>query len=153
MKILVFLALLLLQSTVRFLPTPELRVDLILLMVFYCGFSFSLARGGLAVLAMGLTAEIFSVPSYGLLTLSYLSVFFFLRVAEGRLLIEGNRARAVWVLLLTLMQKGVEAALLGGRGKIPPPLFLFASAVLEGAAALIFFPLMERLTARLRKET
>lgn len=93
---------------------------------------------------MGLATEIFAVGFSGPLTLSYFAVFLFLRLAEGRLYLEGNTARAVWVFLLALLQKTVVLTLLGGRGAVPLPLLILAAAFLEGVASFLFLPLLER---------
>lgn len=139
-----FPVLLTLQSTLPFFPAAGLRVDLVFLLVFSLGLSTKLLPGGLGVLGLGLATEIFAVGFSGPLTLSYFTVFLFLRLAEGRLYLEGNQARAVWVFLLALLQKTVVLTLLGGRGAMPSPLLVLAAAFLEGVASFLFLPLLER---------
>ena len=129
-----------------YFPYPSFKIEFPLLMVFYWGFLIPLIPGGFGVLAIGLAAESISSPLRGVLTLSYFSVYLFLRMAHGRLLLEGWQARAVWVFLLTLLQQGVQFGLMRERCSWITPLL---SALIQSGASLLilpFFDFCDRMT-------
>ncbi len=139
----------LLEGTIRHFPLLTIRVDLIWLMVVWIGFFVPLFPGGIWVLAIGLAREAIGAPFHGVIPCSYLAVYFFLRLSHHQLLFEKGATQIVWVVLLTLVQKGIESALLFSLGYNTPldrwyMGHLGLNAFLQAFASLLFFPFLKK---------
>jgi hypothetical protein len=133
-----------LQSAVRTLPLPWLKLDLIWLTVLYLGFYTPLLPGGVLVLLVALLQETLGAPLHGALPLAYLTVYFFLRLAHQNLFFQRMTSQVIWVALLSLAYRGIEAGLLAWQGYEVPSGFvrLAGWALMEGAASVAVFPLL-----------
>ncbi len=127
------------QAAVLHLPHPFLKVDLIFLLVFFIGLTVPLYGGAPLVLFIGLAAEVWLVPARGALAFSYLAVFLFLRMARDRIYLDGPLACAVWVFLLTALQKMLEVSLVSHRGPVFSPFYFIAVAMIQ---ALVSIPVL-----------
>lgn len=118
-------------------PGWLIRLDLVLLLVLYLGFTAPLIKGGWTVFAIGVATEAVVSPVVGGLTLSYLMVFFLTQFLMSRFVLEGSMARAVWVLILVFVQKGVVAFFVNTSLL---PLWVVGSAILQSLVSTIVFP-------------
>lgn len=104
------LLFMLLQTTIfpRFLP-PEMRPNLILILVIYLGLSESFLRAAFLTLLLGALQDVFSGTTLGLFATIQLTLFLLVRVFSDRLNVESRR------LLLCLMGAGtlLQSLLLG----------------------------------------
>lgn len=148
----VFLAFVI-EGTVRFLPLTSVRVDFIWLVALYVGFFVPVFPGAIFIFLLGLAQESLGMPFHGPLLLSYLILYFFLRMSHRTLSLEGGVAQVVWVILLTGMQNVLMQGFLLWGGY--PPVFdtwrLLPSAALHGFVSLPLFPFLKnpgRWTAR-----
>jgi hypothetical protein len=130
------------QGAVRHFPLPDLKVDVVWLGVLFLGFYVPLLPGGLIVLALGLVQETLGAPLHGVLPLAHLAVYFFLRLTYQNLFIQRKPSQVIWVSLLSLAYRGVEAGLLVWQGYEVPTGSdrLLAWALLEGFVSLAVFP-------------
>ena len=147
-SLLFYLAFLLLafvwEGTVRHFPLVGIRVDLVWLLVLYLGFSVPLFPGGVAVFLIGLAQESVGVPFHGVLLVTYLAIYFFLRMARTHLFFEKGTSQMLWIFLLTVAQSEGEQALLLWQG-VPPafdPTTLLSTALLTGLASHAIFPFL-----------
>lgn len=140
--IVLFLGLVLILSS-RYLPLPVLKIDILWLGVLFLGFYVPLIIGGPAVFAMGLVHETLGAPFHGILPLSYLAVYFFLRLTHQNLFFQRRPSQVVWVALLSLAYRGIEVWLLDWQGyEMPEGLGRLALwALLQGLASIAIFPL------------
>jgi cell shape-determining protein MreD len=148
---LVFLIIsLVLEMTIRHFPLVSIRIDLVWLSVVYLGFFVPVEVGGPAVFLIGLTEEAIGVPLHGILPLTYLIFYFFLRVTHQNLFFERGASQIIWVVLLTLAQKGLEQGLLfwQGYGLFFDPWTVIPSALLGGFVSLYLFPFLKRGVTR-----
>lgn len=136
-----------LEGVVQHFPFTYYRMDLIWLLVLYTGFFVPLMPGTLAVILMGLAQESVAAPFHGILLLPFLTIYFFIRATHHHLFFYGQVPQVLWVIILTLAQKGITFGLLVWRGyEIPIGFFpLFGLAFLNGIASLLFFPLISKL--------
>ncbi len=104
------LIFMLLQTTIfpRFLP-PEMRPNLLLILVIYLGLSESFLRAAFLTLLLGALQDVFSGMTLGLYATVQLAVFLLIRLFSGRLNVESRR------LLLCLTGAGtiVQTLLIG----------------------------------------
>lgn len=135
----------LLEGRVNHLPLIAVRVDLVWLWTISLGFFVPLFPGALFVLLAGLAQESLGAPFHGPVVLSWLVLYFFLRMTHDKLLLEGGMSQVIWVVLLSLAQKGIEWGLLLGQGYVPPfdPVRLLASSILMGLLSLPLFPFLK----------
>ncbi len=133
-----------LQGAVGWLPLPDLKLDLVWLGVLFLGFYVPLVPGGFVVLVLGLTQEALGAPFHGTVPLAYLTVYFLLRLTHQSLFFQRRTSQAVWVALLSLAYRGIEAALLAWQGyELPEGGYRLAVwALLEGVASVAVFPLL-----------
>src|SRR3989338_4788126 len=96
-----------LEGTVRHLPLAGIRVDLVWIFVIYLGFFLPVIPGGIVVFLIGLAQESAGVPLHGVLPVSYLAIFLFLRGTHKQLFFERGASQVIWVVLLTVAQKGI----------------------------------------------
>ena len=136
----------LLEGSVRHFPLVSIHVDLVWLIVLYLGFFAPLFPGGLWVMMIGLAQETIGAPLHGILSLSYLPIYFFLRLTHRDLFFERGFSQVIWVFLLTVAQKGIEQGLLLWQGYTPTfdLRTLFPTALLEGVVSLALFPFLKR---------
>ena len=145
------LLILILQTTVRYWPTPSLRLDLFLLLVIYIGSRETLLRGGLVILLIAFAVETWASPVPGGLALATLSIFFLMRLLHRSLLLEGLLARSLWVFFLVVVEKTIEFFLISRSGTFFPLRTLAELGMLHATASLAFFPLLNGLEARLHE--
>lgn len=134
---------LIVEGAVRHLPLPAVKLDLIWLGVLFAGFFVPLVPGGLIVLILGLVQESFGAPFHGVLTLSYLSLYLLIRLVHQHIFFQRRTSQVVWVALLSLGFRGLEALLLLWQGYEVPTGWaeLLGWAFLQGFASLAAFPL------------
>ncbi|MBI2981176.1 MAG: hypothetical protein HYY44_02560 [Deltaproteobacteria bacterium] len=128
-----FFCALLLQAAFPHLPFAVCRLEFPLLVVFYLCFTATLFEGSVFLLLIGSILEVWSLPGSGLLTLSYLIVFMTVKILEDRLFLEGWM-RALWVIPLTLYQKGLSLLLFPAGASFGSFHSLFFQAILHGLA-------------------
>ena len=139
-----------LQSTCAPLPFVFLRMDIAWVVVVFLGFFIPLGRGGLAVLMIGLIQESIGGSLHGVLPLSYLAVYFFLRMSHQHLFFQGGSSQVIWILILALFQKSLEGLLLQSQGYDFPYrtsqewVLLGMSAFLQGMISLPVFALLKK---------
>lgn len=133
-----------LQGAMGRFPHPDLNLDLVWLGVLFLGFYVPLLPGGVAVLVLGLIQESLGAPFHGVVPLAYLSVYFLLRLTEQSLFFQKRTSQAVWVMLLSLVYRGIETGLLAWQDyEVPAGLDRMAAwAVLEGVASIAVFPIL-----------
>lgn len=141
------------EAVFRHFPLIGIRVDLVWLLVLTLGFFQPLATGGPAVFLIALAQEAVGAPLHGVLPLSYLAVYFFLRFFHQHLFFEKGISQVIWILLLTFLQKGLEQVLLSWQGfaNVIDPLGLIAGSILSGLVSLPLFPFLrkkDRIAAR-----
>jgi len=115
----------LLQTTIfpRFIA-PELRPNLLLILVIYLGLSESFLRAAILALLLGALQDVFSGLTFGLYATVQLAVFIMVRIFSERLNLESRRLLLGMVGLGTLIQALLLASLLtlfaeaGAVGKI-----------------------------------
>ncbi|GEM_PF-3293657 len=136
-----------LEGIMQHFPFTYYRIDLIWLLILYTGFFVPLVPGTLAVILMGLAQESVAVPFHGILLLPFLTIYFFIRATHRHLFFYGRVPQLLWVLILTLVQKGITFGLLAWRGYGAPIGFgsLFGFSLLNGVSSLLFFPLISKL--------
>lgn len=134
------------EGTIRHFPLTTIRIDLVWLVVLYLGFYVPLFPGGLSVLILALAQETLAATLHGVIALSYLPVYFFLRLTHHHLFFEGKAAQIIWIVLLTLIQEGFELALLLWQGYTPAFNLpnLLGAALLNGIVSLLLFPFLKK---------
>lgn len=148
--LLVLVAGLILEAAFRHLPLTTVRIDIAWVLVLYLGFYIPFFPGGLWVLAIGLAQESLGAPFHGILPLSYLTVYSFLRTTHQHLFFQGGTPQVVWVMILTVLQKGIEMGLLfwQGHGVVYQDsmdlLRLVLIALVQGLLSLILFPFLKK---------
>lgn len=104
------LIFMLLQTTIfpRFLP-PEMRPNLLLILVIYLGLSESFLRAAFLTLLLGALQDVFCGSTFGLYATVQVAVFLLVRLVSDRLNVESRR------LLLGLVGAGtvLQVFLLG----------------------------------------
>jgi hypothetical protein len=142
-----FLVAAFIQGTIRHLPLVSLHLDLIWLLVLYTGFTVSFGEGVIWVLLLGLAQESIGAPFHGPVVVSYLAVYFFLRASHRQFLFEGGAAQVIWIVGLSVIQKGIEGALLVWQGYAFPfdIIRLLLWAVMEGVVSLLLFSFLRNL--------
>lgn len=147
-----------LQGVLCHFPLISLRIDLPWLVVLYFGFFVPVFPGGFAVFLIGLAQESLGVPFHGALSLSYLLIYFLLRMIHQHLFFERGGSQLIWIVLLTLVQKGTELGLLLWQGYpvFFDPWHLFPSVLLTGFFSFLLFPFFQSrgtiLWKRFRRE-
>jgi cell shape-determining protein MreD len=136
----------LLEGTIRHFPLITVRIDIVWLAVLYFGFYLPLFPGGVWVLMIGLAQEALGAPFHGPLSLSYLGIYFFLRLTHRQLFFEGRFAQILWIVLLTLAQKGIEGGLLRWQGYAAGIHLgnLLMTAFLNGLVSQVLFPFLQK---------
>lgn len=104
------------ESTVSFFPLKVIRFDLIWILVLYFGFYGSYLSGTLIVFALGFLQETFGLPIHGILILTYLLLFYFLKAVDQKISFQNIFSQMSWIVILTFFQKLMEAALLKMQG-------------------------------------
>jgi len=138
------------QEAVLHLPLAFIRLDLAWLVVIFLGFFVNLGPGGIAVFLIGLAQESLGAGGHGSLTLSYLAIFMILRLTHQNLFFQGGSSQAIWVMILTILQKALEGLLIHMHGNEFPYqlagdwLYLLGTAFLQGLASLFVFPILKR---------
>lgn len=142
-----------LQAAFAHLPLVFFKIDVGWLVVVFLGFFASLGSGGIAVFLIGLAQESLGGSVRGVLPLSYLAVFFFLRLSHQHLFFQGGSSQAIWVMILTVFQKLFEAFLMQTQGYKFSYLFTWAAwdwlyivgtALVQGLASLLVFPILRK---------
>lgn len=146
--LLISIPIFLLEGIVRHLPFSSLPMDFIFLVVIYMGFFVPIFPGAFFVFFLGIFQESLVSSVHGTLLLSYLLVYFFLRLFYRQLFLQRKSAQWIWVFLLSLAQRGLVMGLLfwqgtSGGGSLGSLIFF---AVLEGLFSLIFFPFLKKKT-------
>lgn len=147
--LLVLIAGFILEVSIRHLPLATVRIDIAWVLVLYLGFYVPFFPGGLWVLAIGLAQESLGAPFHGILPLSYLTVYSFLRMSHQHLFFQGGTPQLIWAVILTVLQKGIEMGLLfwQGHGVVYQDpmdlLHLVLVAFAQGLFSLILFPFLK----------
>ncbi len=134
------------EGTLRYLPFPSFHADLILLFVLYMGFYVPILPGAFFVFFLGIFQEGLASSLYGSILLSYLLVYFFLRLFHQQLFFQRKMAQWIWVALLSWIQRSLVDSLLlwhgfPGESSLWPPIFF---AILQGLVSLILFPFLKK---------
>ncbi|NCO51198.1 MAG: rod shape-determining protein MreD [Deltaproteobacteria bacterium] len=118
------LIFMLLQTTLfaAVLP-PELRPNLLLILVVYLSLNESFSRAALLATFLGALQDVFSGTTLGLYAITQLMIFMLVRLFAARLNVESRRLLLILLSAGTLMQAVVIAFLLA--------LFADAGAVLQ----------------------
>ncbi|MBI2082933.1 MAG: hypothetical protein HYT76_05135 [Deltaproteobacteria bacterium] len=105
------------------------------------------------ILLFGFLLEAWSVPSVGLVTTSYLIVFFTVKILENHLFLEGILMRGLWTVVFVFFQKGLVAAFFHEETLFPSWFWLTGQALLHGFVFLGFFYLVSKAEGQLRRRT
>ncbi|QQR80290.1 MAG: hypothetical protein IPJ69_13410 [Deltaproteobacteria bacterium] len=138
---------LVIQGNLKYLPTPFLRIDLLLLTVFYLGFFVPFFSGIFWIIVMALIQEAWSVPFHGPLLFTYLIFFFFLRSFHKNLFFQEDASQVLWVFVLSFVSRWMIQGILlvfdysGQVNFLQTILF----SVFQGVASIAFFPLLNWL--------
>lgn len=139
-----------LEAAFSHLPLVFFKVDLAWLVVVFLGFFVSLGPGGIAVFLIGLAQESLGGSVRGILPLTYLTVFFFLRLSHQHLFFQGGSPQLIWVVILTVSQKALEGLLIQTQGYEFPYhsswdwLTVGGSALVQGIASLLVFLILKK---------
>ncbi len=138
---------LVIQGNLSYFPTPSLRLDLLLLTIFYLGFFIPFFPGVLWIITIALVQEAWSIPFHGPLLMTYLIFFFFLRSFHKNLFFQEDASQILWVFVLSFVSRWVIQGILY--------IFDYSSSVqffhtilfslLQGMASIVFFPLLNWL--------
>lgn len=137
-----------LETSVRHLPLVAVRFDIGWIIVLFMGFYVPLFPGGLWVLGIGLAQESLGGAFHGILPLTYLLIYFILRLTHQHLFFERGFPQVVWVMILTFLQKGIEMGLLAWQGygvvyrDSHDLLYLALTALVQGLLSLLLFPFL-----------
>src|SRR5579885_2485821 len=127
-----------------------MRLDLGWVIVVFLGFFINLGPGAGAVFLIGLVHESLGASMHGVLPFSYLAVFLFLRLTRQHLFFQGGTPQAIWVMIVTMLQKVLEGLLIGIQGYEFPYgsssdwLFLLGGCLVQGVASLLVFPILKK---------
>lgn len=135
----------LVQGWLVHFPLIGIRLDCVWLVVVYLGFFVPLFPGGLSVLLIALAEESLGAPCHGIVLLSWLPVYLFLRLTHHHLFFEKGFSQVTWIVLLTLLQKGIEQGLLFWQGYVSSPdlWHLLPSSLLAGLVSLPLFSFLK----------
>ena len=144
-------------TLLRTFPTWSIRCDFVWLTILFIGFYHDLWEGILSVLFIGYIMDCVASPFLGLLTATYLIVFFVLRMLTVQIYVEALLSKIFWVFMMTLLGKYVEFLLLIWLDApvVPQPFMifqLFVQGIWNGILAIIFFPILKRLISWVYKK-
>jgi len=99
------LIFMLFQTTIfpRFLP-PEMRPNLLLILVIYLGLSESFLRAAFLTLLLGALQDVFCGSTFGLYATVQLAVFLLIRLFSDRLNVESRRLLLGLIATCTILQ-------------------------------------------------
>lgn len=143
---LVFMALVV-QGNLKYFPTPFLRLDILLLIVFYLGFFVPFFSGVFWVIFLAFAQEAWCLPFHGPLLLTYLIFYFFLRSFHKNLFFQESASQILWVFVLSLTSRGILHLVLAsfnyGASFSLIPNIIFS--LFQGIASMFLFPLLNQL--------
>lgn len=142
-----------LGGTVHHFPFLNLRFNISWLLVILMGILVPVFPGALYALGIAWAEEAVGAPFHGALSLSYLTIYLFLRIIHQQIFIEGAASQFLWVLLLTCAQQGIERGLLYWQGYETSPDFLrlLFYALMESALFLALFSFLGLQSKALEK--
>ena len=134
------------QGIFRHFPLTSIRLDLIGILVLFISFHVPTFPGSFLVLLLGLAQETLGAPFHGPLVLSYLILYFFIRLARNHLLFDRGFQQVMWVFILSLFQRMMEQGLLAWlhEGSFFNLTNSLLSAGLQSFGSFFFFSFMER---------
>jgi len=122
------LIFMLLQTTIfpRFLP-PEMRPNLLLILIIYLGLSESFLRAAFLTLLLGALQDVFCGSTFGLYATVQLSVFLLIRLFSERLNVESRRLLLSLIAACTILQTALLGFLLTTFAEAGPVLWVLLS--------------------------
>ncbi len=148
------LVFMLLQTTIfpRFLP-PEMRPNLLLILVIYLGLSESFLRAAFLTLLLGALQDVFCGSTFGLYVAVQLAVFLLIRLVSDRLNLESRRLLLGLITAGTILQTVLIGFLLTTFAEAGPVLWILLPALplqilsnlLSGWLLLLFLLMLQPL--------
>ncbi|MBL7714631.1 MAG: rod shape-determining protein MreD [Bdellovibrionales bacterium] len=138
-----------LQTSLFQLPLMKtLQPDWVLLAVVWCGLERSFYEGGILTLIFAYLMEIHSAAPQGTFLLTYILVFFLIRIAAHALVLPNRSSLVLLCMGSVAAWKILNLALLGYLGLGTAPLHhffinLIPSALATGASAWFLLPWLE----------
>jgi rod shape-determining protein MreD len=104
-----------LQATIlASLPIQRIRPDLVLILVLYFGFSFSMITGGILAFFLGCLLDLFSGNSFGLFTFTRPLIFLVAQLFRNQFYWEGFSFQFLFVFTFALFEGLLILVLLAG---------------------------------------
>lgn len=129
-------------------PSTLIRIDLVWLLALFVGFRVSFLPGCLVISLFALSQECLAAPLHGVFLFSYLVVYSFLRMSRNHIFLQERSSQIIWVFLLTVTQKSIEAGFLYWQGYRTLPFFAFIlpHSLLNAFAVMAVFPLLDKIS-------
>ncbi|MFH1829774.1 MAG: rod shape-determining protein MreD [Pseudomonadota bacterium] len=130
-------------------PTEMLRFDLMLPAVAALSFYKGRAQAIPVIIFFGLLMDVASAAPFGMTVLSYLFIYFFMRLIIAKISFQEGIGLLFWVAIISLMDKAVCIMVLtASTGKLKMAGILVerapAQALLDAAVGLLLVPLLVR---------